>query len=356
MSNTPVSPGASSYPVGAGTYVRVFGVARYNPSQADVDTALAHLGLSEIKPPLPPDWPDEPGLNLSPDERLLRAGGTLSQQMPTRVDAGSNGSLIFFAVWIYQPDASVINPAPSLITGIDPTYNINGSTQRGGPDLDSNFWPQLASLAQACYGVPQEWLLRIFYLESTLNPHIGNSLGFCGLNQIASSYLRNQFGVQPSEYLTWSASKQVSDVISKWYPATIRDFLGRKPRSIGALYALNLAPGIVKARGDAPEVILYQAPDNRYVQNSALDRNRDGAIRISDLDVFLDNDIAKRGPYINEARKIGGVTPPSTVPIELKASAAKEVFLKLVLPIGAAIALGYYLKDHIGFNKPKAAR
>src|SRR5581483_11063115 len=59
--------------------------------------------------------------------------------------------------------------------------------------LDQAFYPELVRWGSA-NSTPPAWMLTVLYLESRLNPHIGNALGYVGLNQLASSYLRAQFG------------------------------------------------------------------------------------------------------------------------------------------------------------------
>lgn len=152
--------------------------------------------------------------------------------------------------------------------------------------LDAPAYPAIRELG-ADLGVPARWVLSVFYLESRFMPGICNELGYCGLSQIASSTLRAQFRVEPSEYKLWPASRQVRDVIAPWYTEVVRDYLKKAPRSPGVLYALNLAPGVVAKSGDGADVVLYAAPDNRYEQNKGLDVDKDGRITIADLDAYI---------------------------------------------------------------------
>jgi hypothetical protein len=165
-------------------------------------------------------------------------------------------------------------------------------------NLDKAFYGDLVAYAKGI-GVPAEWFLRIFYLESGLDPSSDNG-SFVGLNQMSKGYLTNR-RIDPSDYKTWPASKQLTDVVGPWYESTIDQYLGKVPRSVGVLYALNLAPGIVKEKGDNASVALYSAPDSRYYANKGLDLNGNGSITIGDLDAFLAKK-ALEAPY-QSARK-----------------------------------------------------
>jgi hypothetical protein len=164
--------------------------------------------------------------------------------------------------------------------------------------LDAAAYPAIVQLAAQTggAGVPPEWYLAIFALESGLQPGIGNSMGYVGLNQLSSAQLQSIFHVAPADYLTWPASRQITQVITPWYTNAVKIALNRAPRSLGALYAINLAPGIVQQKGDDPSVVLYASGSAAYAANKPLDFNGDGAITISDLDAFLAK-VQARAPY-----------------------------------------------------------
>lgn len=190
-----------------------------------------------------------------------------------------------------------------------------------GVNLDAPFYPALAAYAKGL-GIDPEWFLRVFYLESALNPASTNGR-FRGLNALDKDEIARR-GVDPDAYLGWTASAQLTKIAGPWYADTIRGYLGRVPRTIGGLYALNLAPGIVKQKGDASDVVLYASPDNRYVQNKGLDVDGDGRITIADLDRFFVNK-AKEQPYAApraELAKYGGGAGAGGVPwLELTVAA-----------------------------------
>jgi hypothetical protein len=153
--------------------------------------------------------------------------------------------------------------------------------------LDAAAYPALIALGQAA-GVPPEWFLLALYLESRLETDPPGNGSYAGLSQINNSYL-TAYGLTRATYVALPASQQITRVIMPWYLATIRTYLGHTPRSPGVLYALNLAPSVVKTSGDAPGVVLYASPSSSYTKNQGLDVTHDGQITIADLDSFMAN-------------------------------------------------------------------
>ncbi len=170
-----------------------------------------------------------------------------------------------------------------------------GSTSTGvamSVRLDKAFNGTLIPYAKSL-SVNPEWFLRIFYLESGLDPSADNG-SYVGLNQLVKSYLTNR-RIDVNDYKTWPASKQLQEVIGPWYKEMLR---GRKPPTVGALYAYNLAPSTMAASDLAPDTVVLTG--NNYEQNKALRKFRDSgpdAILISDLDTFLTHK-ATEAPYV----------------------------------------------------------
>lgn len=172
------------------------------------------------------------------------------------------------------------------------------------------FFPKLIAWG-AANSVPPEWMLTVFYLESRLNPHIGNALGYVGLNQLASAYLRAQFGVDPVDYLTWQASQQLEKVVGPWYGKAIKQFLGRPPRSPGAVYGINIAPARIQSQGDGPNAVMYSSPSREYQANAGLDVNHDGVITVGDFDAFMDK-LTTQAPYKAALAELRTYQTPAT--------------------------------------------
>lgn len=169
--------------------------------------------------------------------------------------------------------------------------------------LDADFFTKLRDYSRDL-GVPADWMLLVFYLESRLDPQAHRpGSNYWGLSQINGKYLHDDFGVDPNDYGSWSASEQL-DVIMPWYAATLMHYLGHTPSSPGVLYALNLAPGVVRTRGDGADVVLYASPSIEYQKNSGLDVDKNGTITIGDLDTFMQG-LAKQPAYRAAVAELG---------------------------------------------------
>ncbi len=236
-----------------------------------------------------------------------------------------------------NPPARVVDVRqdfPELFGGIA----IGGAattTQIDGP----RFYPALVRWGSA-NKTPPDWMLQVFYLESRLNPHIGNALGYVGLNQLASTYLRAQFGVDPTDYLTWQASEQLERVIGPWYARARAQFLGgRAPRSPGTLYALNIAPARVLSQGDSPSSVMYASPSREYQANAGLDDNHDGQITIGDFDAFMAK-LTTQAPYKAARAELAKYeTPPATSSTARGFLADALIALSIAVPTAATVYL-----------------
>lgn len=347
--NTPIAPGVLTYDVSQGQRLRLFGVVRGAVADSDAAVALALLGLTQVTyytGQLPADWPTEPTVPLAQDERLFRAEGTWSKTtaMPTATDA-TGGSLIFFGVWAVTTDSASTNPLRRLAAW----YFEVGGGARGGTDLDAAFYPKLAAYAASLpWPVPAEWFLLVFYLESRLNPHIGNELGYVGLNQLASSQLQSQYHVSPADYLTWSASRQLEEVVGPWYRAALTQYLGRAPQTPGGLYALNLAPGRVKTQGDGPNAVMYPAGSKEANANLGLDMNKDGALTVSDFDGFMTK-LASQPAYQAALAELRKYAP---APAAQGMTTGKALLWAFVVAAGAAATVAVVRRRRDGYALP----
>jgi hypothetical protein len=211
---------------------------------------------------------------------------------------------------------------------------VGGVAAIGTPkhtELDDAFFPALRAWG-AANKVDPEWLLLVLYLESTLHPDVGNSLGYVGLNQLNSSYLRSAFHTEPADYLTWSASEQMIHVVGPWLKRALR---GVVPQSIGHLYAFNIAPSIAYAHG-APETVIFSSPTKEYQKNSGLDYDKSGSITIGDFNKFFER-LATRADYKKALARLRASTSLSipAKPWTVPAAAAIAI-------VGAGLGLGIF--------------
>jgi murein DD-endopeptidase MepM/ murein hydrolase activator NlpD len=79
---------------------------------------------------------------------------------------------------------------------------------------------------------------------------------------------------------------------------------------MGALYALNIAPGRVKTQGDSAGAVMYSSPSKEYQSNAPLDIDRSGSITIGDFDAFMAR-LQKEPLYQAAKAKLDAATGPS---------------------------------------------
>jgi hypothetical protein len=185
--------------------------------------------------------------------------------------------------------------------------------------LDDASYPLLWQLSEATH-TPPEYFVAVMWSESSLNPAQKNAAGadYYGLNQHKGHRVRptgydgslESLGIDPADYLTWSASQQLSRVVVgdfKGYYAALKNPPGGFSGP-GVLYAMNFLSGRVMQNGQAPDSVLAasgEAPDPRwngqnvtwYDQNKGLDFNNDGVITVGDLDMHMCQKVLNQSDY-----------------------------------------------------------
>jgi hypothetical protein len=208
--------------------------------------------------------------------------------------------------------------------------------------LDAAAYPAIVNLANAI-GVPPNWFLAIFALESGLSPNPAGNQSYAGISQLSVAQLQAApYGIDPATYRSWPASQQITQVVSPWYQRAVAAAkLAAPPDSVGALYAFNLAPGIVAAQGDDESVVLYSSPSAAYTSNKPLDFDGNGAITIGDLTNFLQQRIMTRAPYTTALPLLNNVTPGNPLSPTGPLTAPKVLLYGSALFIAAAAAYAY---------------
>lgn len=184
-------------------------------------------------------------------------------------------------------------------------------------NLDTEFYPALWAMSSRLSTRP-EFLLLTWYAESGLNPQSQNSLGYTGLNQLDSGYLR-RLGVDPSEYRLRPASGQLSIIETFLRPLVVLNHGGFV--SAANAYAANFWP-VSLARGNGPSVVIVSAngPDGEpaaYRANSGLDFDKNGRITVGDLANHLAK-LSGRADYKAALAALYAVCPPgvSCTPVD----------------------------------------
>jgi hypothetical protein len=211
--------------------------------------------------------------------------------------------------------------------------------------LDPDFFPDLRAVAASLQANPADVML-VLYGESGLDPasHRAGS-DYYGINQMNGGYLRRA-GIDPADYLTWPASRQLDAVVAPFLKGLVASQLKKPVRSAGVLEALNLYPAAVGKHGDAPDAIVIDGNSNdaaeraAYRANQALDQDHSGAITISDLDTWLLTR-SKDKPYQQALAQLGGAPTPSP---PTQKSSITGAFGKAFAIIGAASFFAWALR------------
>lgn len=196
----------------------------------------------------------------------------------------------------------------------------------------------------AATGVRPEFLIPMFSFESGLNPASSNSLGYSGLNGVASAFLAS-LGLTEAAYVTWSASEQIAQVIEKFFAGVVATY-GPLVSGIrvyqGNFYPASLAyaPGLDDA--------IVKAPSAAYEANIVFDPTRKGTITPRDLGTVLAAQLDK--PAVQQAIAAAYAQAPANAgpmqdpvfgagPATAAAAAASNAPTNIAgLVVGAAIA------------------
>lgn len=212
-------------------------------------------------------------------------------------------------------------------------------------NLDAAFYPALWSLAGRLSTRP-EFLLLPWYAESGLNPQALNSLGYVGLNQLDSGYLR-RIGVDPAEYRLRPASGQLGPI-----EGFLRPLVGLNRGgfvSAANAYQANFWPASL-VRGNGPDVVIVSAngPGSEpaaYRANSGLDFDKNGRITVGDLANHLAK-LSRNGDYKAALAALYAVCPPgdTCTPVDpVPAPSQQQRSIGQGLSLGEALGWGAVL-------------
>ena len=142
-------------------------------------------------------------------------------------------------------------------------------------------------------GVRPEWLIPVLAYESGLNPGVANAAGYpyYGLNQIAGSQLQAR-GIDPADYLTWPASRQLSTVVGPYIAGQVKSF--GPLQSATRVYQANFLPATLKTATWLGDVIATRG-DAYYGPNAGLDQSGKGFITTEDLAQVMTKAAAEAG-------------------------------------------------------------
>ena len=164
-----------------------------------------------------------------------------------------------------------------------PSGPLPAGTTAATSYLSDAFFREISNLAiyfrSRGASVTGEDLLAVFLAESGVGPHIKNSIGCAGLNQICNLKGVGWTGTL-AEYLALPGEQQLAfvrryfDNVNR-YPA-IRDF--------GSLYLANFSPAFL---GKPDDFVMYPSTHPSYPLNRGVDFGNKGFIEIADMAKFV---------------------------------------------------------------------
>lgn len=158
-------------------------------------------------------------------------------------------------------------------------------------------------------GPRPEYVIPSLSEESGLNPSLPNSQGYpyYGLNQVSGNFLAAH-GVDPQDYLTWPASKQLSQIVKPYILSQVASY--GPIRSATRMEQANFLPATLETATGLDSIVSRKG-DPYYGPNATLDTNHSGAITVQDLANVMAKQAAKSSVQ-NAIQKTYSLRPNET--------------------------------------------
>jgi hypothetical protein len=143
--------------------------------------------------------------------------------------------------------------------------------------LDSGAYAAFWAIADAT-GIRPEYLIPVLGFESGLDPSVPNGAGapYYGIGQNYGPSLPTD----PQTYLTWPASRQLSEVVLPYFAGQVRSY---GPMASGIrVYQAEFYPASLKTARGLDDVVV-RAPSAAYESNTVFDTESKGYITPRDL-------------------------------------------------------------------------
>jgi hypothetical protein len=276
--------------------------------------AAGQMGATQIGPAI--DAAGNPGATQALTQKAWALNGELASIESTATGAASSyqdaqeaqayskamASDYSQAIAAGQGASSTSSPAPTNLPP-PPLPPLTTATPGTGPapssaTVDAGFPAALWQFFKST-GIRPEWIVPVLFSESGLRPSIQNLQGYpyYGINQISGAYLAAH-GIDPKTYLTWTASDQLTKIVTPYMQAQQGTF---GPLLSGTrVYQANFLPATL-ATATTLAAVLASKPaagcpsgtsSDYYCANQGLDRDKSGAINVSDLASFVAQEAA----------------------------------------------------------------
>lgn len=147
-------------------------------------------------------------------------------------------------------------------------------------------------------GIRPEYLLPVLAYESGFNPAIQNGAGapYYGIGQNGTQDIATYAGTDPSTYMTWSASQQLSTVVKSYFTNIVSKY---GPLNSGTrVYQAEYLPGTLSTVTSLNGV-LSSSPSPYYTANRSFDHGGKGYITLDDLSQVVAMEASKS--YVQSA-------------------------------------------------------
>jgi hypothetical protein len=199
-------------------------------------------------------------------------------------------------------------------------------------------------------GIRPEYLLPVIWAESGFQPNVQNYGGapYYGLNQVSSNFLAAH-GVSPDDYVTWPASRQLSDIVLPYMQGVVSRY--GTPHSAIKVEQGNFYPASLATATSLSDAIV-SAPSAAYEGNKGLDFESKGFISVGDLGTFLQRGMASSHGAVQsaiDAAYSGRLTESPQDPIygtDFFTSANARLIKPLIISV-SALFLGVLVANEI---------
>jgi hypothetical protein len=199
----------------------------------------------------------------------------------------------------------------------------------------------LVGLSEA-HGIDPTDVAVVLYVESAgFNPTSlgpGGAGNYTGLNQMSVANLAT-YGITPSDWVTWSAAKQLPVIFKFWQGLGTSFNGGAFPQNAGVLGALNILPGRYKPGN--PNAPLASNPDIYYTKNTYYDPKGTGSISVNTIQERMSMIKASTAPRWKQIESMIGSVSPTPGPSPAPAPSNPSVLVVLAggLALGTAAHL-----------------
>lgn len=165
-------------------------------------------------------------------------------------------------------------------------------------------------------GPRPEFLIPVLSYESGLNPAADNGVGYYGIGQNQASFIQANAGVDPQTYKSYSASEQLSRVVTPYFLGVVSRY-GPLTSGVQVYMAEFYPASLTYAKGLDDVIVSTSHDDAAYEANKVFDTAGKGSITPRDLAAAITGQLvhanvanAITDAYANAPFGVGGQQDP----------------------------------------------